>query len=129
MAYEIPVLVDSKHRCAVASLAAKQFFYVKLTASGIELCAAATDRPFGILQNAPIIGEAAEVMRLGVSKVVAGGTIAIGALVGTDAAGKADSKTVTTDATEYIVGTADEAAVVNDIFTVSVNCLSPGRAA
>lgn len=128
MALEIPVLVDSKH-LAYADLSAKQYFFVKLTSNGIELCAGATDRPFGVLQNAPIAGEPAEVMRLGVSKVKAGGTIAIGALIGTDANGKGDSKTVATDATEYAVGVADEAAVSNDIFTAGINCLNPNRAA
>jgi Uncharacterized conserved protein (DUF2190) len=128
MAFELPVLVDSSHR-AYASLATKQFFFVKLSSNGIELCSGATDKPFGVLQNAPAAGEAAEVMRLGISKVKAGGTIAIGAHVGTDGNGKADSKTVTTDATEYVVGTADEAAVDGDIFTVGINCLSPARAA
>lgn len=128
MAYEIPVLVDSKH-LAYASLATKQYFFVKLTSNGIELCSGATDIPFGVLQNAPAAGEAAEVMRLGVSKVVSGGTIAIGALIGTDSAGKADSKTAGTDTTNYTAGVADAAAADGDIFTAGINCLSPGRGA
>lgn len=127
MAYEIPVLVDSKH-LAYADLSTHQFKFVKLTSNGIELCSAATDKPFGVLQNAPIAGEAAEVMRLGVTKVKSGGTIAIGALVGTSATGLADSKTPGTDITEYAVGVADVAAVVTDIMTLGINCLSPGRA-
>ena len=128
MAFEIPVLVDSRYRCAVASLAAHQFKFVKLTTNGIELCAAVTDKPWGVLQNAPIIGENAEVMRVGVSKVKSGGTIAVSDAIGTDAAGLAAKKTLGTDLTHFVAGVADEAAVVTDILTVAINCLNIGRA-
>lgn len=128
MAFELPILIDSSKR-AFASLATKQFFFVKLTSNGIELCAAATDVPWGVLQNTPAAGEAAEVMRLGITKVKTGGIIAVGALVGTDNAGKADSKTVATDSTEYVVGVADEVAANGDIITLGINCLNPHRAA
>lgn len=127
MALQIPVFVDSKH-LAAADLRTHQFKFVKLTANGIELCAALTDKPFGILQNAPNAGEPAEVMRIGVSKAIAGGTIAIGAAVGTSATGLAAAKTLGTDTTHFNVGVADEAGVVNDIISVAVNCLSAGRA-
>ncbi len=127
MAYEIPVLVDSKHR-AFADLSTHQYKFVKLTANGIELCAAVTDKPFGVLQNAPTAGQAAEVMRVGLTKLIAGGTIAIGAAIGTGATALAAAKTLGTDTTHFNVGVADEAAVVNDIFTAAINCLNAGRA-
>ncbi len=127
MAFEIPVLVDSKHR-AYADLSTHQYKFVKLTANGIELVAALTDKPFGVLQNAPVAGESAQVMRLGLTKVISGGTIAINAAVGTSAAGLAVSKTLGTDVTHFVAGDADEAAVANDIFTLGINCLAPGRA-
>lgn len=128
MATQIPVLVDSSKR-AYVSLATKQFFFVKLTSNGIELCSAATDIPWGVLQNAPAAGENAEVMRLGVTKVKTGGIIAAGALVGTDGDGKADSKTAGTDTTNYVVGVADETSASGDIITLGINCLSPARGA
>ena len=128
MAYEIPVLVDSKH-LAYADLSTHQFKFVKLTSNGIELCAAATDKPFGVLQNAPIANEAAEVLRIGVSKVKAGGTIAIGAAVGPNASGLAVAKVLGTDTTNFVAGHADEAAVSGDIISVGINCVNAGRAA
>ena len=127
MAFEIPVLVDSKHR-AFADLSTHQYKFVKLTSNGIELVSALTDKPFGVLQNAPTAGQAAEVMRLGLTKVISGGTIAVGAAVGTSAAGLALSKTLGTDITHFVAGVADEASVINDIFTLGINCLAPGRA-
>ncbi len=128
MAVEIPLFVDSRFR-AYVSLATKQFYFVKLTSNGIELCAAATDKPFGVLQNAPAAGENAEVMRIGVSKIKSGGTIAIGASIGTNANGEGASKAPGTDTTNYLAGVADEAAVSGDLFSGAINCLNIGRGA
>lgn len=128
MAHQIPVLVDSS-RTADADLSAKQYHWVKDTSTGIALCSGATDRPAGILQNAPLQGEAAEVMRLGISKAIAGAAIAAAAQVGTDAAGKTGTKVAGTDTTNYVGGAAIEAATAGDqIITVTVNCLSVHRA-
>jgi hypothetical protein len=128
MAIEIPVLVDSRYR-AFADLSAKQFYFVKLTANGIELCAAATDKPWGVLQNDPTAGQPAEVMRIGVTKLISGGTIPISSAIGTDANGKAAAKVLGTDTTNFVAGVNDEAAVASDIFTAAVNCINIGRAA
>lgn len=131
MAYEKWNFTDTSRK-AGADLSAKQYYYVKVNSTdGVVICAAATDVPHGILQNAPLSGETAEVMLFGISKVVSGGTIAVGALVGTDGNGKADSKTVSTDATEYVVGRyiGTAAAAASDIITVTVNTLNPHRAA
>ena len=130
MAYEKPLFLHSRR--AAADLTTHQYKYVKLDANGdVILCAAATDVPYGILQNAPNTDQDAEVMLVGISKLVSGGVIAVGALVGTDANGKGDSKTAGTDTTEYTVGRyiGNAAAAANDIITVTVNTLSPGRAA
>jgi hypothetical protein len=115
---------------AAADLSAKQFFFVKLTGDfSVNLAAAATDAPYGVLQDKPTSGQAADVMTRGITKLVAGGTIAAGDRIGTDAAGKAVKKTEGTDTTNYVVGVALQAAVANDIFSADIDCAVPHRAA
>lgn len=65
---------------AAADLSSKQFFIVELTANVHEcdLAIAAGQEGYGILQNIPESGEAGTVAVDGVSKVIAGGTVAIG---------------------------------------------------
>lgn len=129
MATENPIYVDSS-KLAAADLSGHQYRFVKETANGIEAIAAVTDRPAGILQNDPKQGESAQVMKIGKSKLVAGAAIAITALVGTDATGKGDTKVPGTDTTEYVCGSASEAAGnANEIISVYVNCMNPHRAA
>ena len=116
---------------AGADLSTKQYYFVKLDASGnAVVCAAATDIPVGILQNEPTSGQAAEIVVVGVSKVSSDAGLAIGAQIGTSSDGQADAKTVGTDTTEYVVGrvlTATSNAA--EIATVVVNCAAPHRAA
>lgn len=71
-------------------LSTHKYKFVKLNTSGqVVLCAATTDLPYGILQNAPGSLQPAQVMRQGISRLVFGGSIATAANnVGTDAAGK-----------------------------------------
>lgn len=130
MAYEKPLLMHS--RIAAADLSAKQYYFVKLDSSGnVDVCSGATDRPYGVLQNAPTSGQAAEVMLAGISKVSSDGTIAVGALIGTSGDGQADSKTAGTDTTEYVVGQhiGTAAAAAGDTITCTINCLNPHRGA
>jgi hypothetical protein len=130
MAWELPCFKSTF--IAGADLTANQFHYVKLNANNqVILCAAATDTSIGILQNTPASGEGAEVMMLGVSKVRvgAGGAIAAGNLVGTDASGHCDPKTPGVDTTEYGTGYCVEGAGVNAIGTVTINGLNPLRCA
>jgi hypothetical protein len=110
-------------RSAVAgeSLTAKQFYIVQLDATGkIEVAEGATDLIVGVLQNAPDTGEQATYRFIGTTKVIAGGAIAIGAMVTTDANGKAVS--TTTDGDVCIgrhIGTA--AAADGDIVEVQMS--------
>lgn len=89
MATAIEVL--SVNMKANADLSAKQFFIVKQTAADtVDLCSAVTDRPFGVLGNAPKSGVAAQVITDGVAKVTTDGSgtaIAVGDQIGTSAAG------------------------------------------
>jgi hypothetical protein len=129
MAFEQPIILDSS-KDAAADLSTKQFFLVKETANGIELCGAVTDKPAGVLQNQPKAGEPAQIMRLGITKIIAGSAIGVGDQIGTDAAGKADTKLAGTDTTNYVVGSAIEAATADgQIIEAAVNFLNIHRAA
>lgn len=88
--------------CGSVSLATKQYYIVKQDTDGtVILSAAGTDKHVGVLQNKPAIGISALVRFLGTTKVVAGGIIAVGAFVTSDANGKAVSTTSTSD---YVLG-------------------------
>jgi len=112
---------------ASASLTAKQYYFVKLSgASTVTVCAAATDVPIGVLQNAPASGGAAEVMCVGTTKISSDAALTAGLLIGTSADGQADSKVWGTDKTEYICGqviTASGAA--GGMATCFINCGVP----
>lgn len=129
MAYEIPVLLATFR--AAGDLSAKQYHFVKLDSNGdVVICAAATDKPIGVLQNNPASGSEAAVMILGISKVSADAALSVGALIGTSADGQADAKTPGTDAMEYIAGMVLSATgAAGGIASASINCASLARAA
>lgn len=131
MAYEIANAAVKITLPAAADLSTKQFYFVKIDTSGqAALCAAATDRPIGVLQNNPAAGEEAVITVVGGTKVVAGASLDEGTLIGTTAAGKAGAKVPGTDSTNYVVGTVILASGAdNEIATALVNCASPARAA
>lgn len=106
-------------RAAGADLSAKRYYIVKLdTAGAIVLAAAATQNIVGVLQNKPQSGEAGIYRFGGTTKVIAGGTIAIGDWVTSDSAGKAVATTTDGDIT---IGRALESAVSGDIFEVQMS--------
>lgn len=129
MAVEMPVF--TKTFLAAADLSAKQFYFVKQSAAGkVNVCAAVTDVPVGVLQNAPKSGEAAVVMVIGESKISADSELAVGNIIGTSADGQADPITAGTDTTVYVAGQVTVAAgAANGIGSALINCASPGRAA
>lgn len=102
------------------SLATKQFYIVKQHTDGTAiLSAAATDKHIGVVQNKPAVGDAALVQFLGTTKVVAGGTISVGAWVTADSNGKAVATTTDKDVVigKYL-GTASAAS--GDIIEVQL---------
>jgi hypothetical protein len=131
MAYEIANSAVKITLVAGADLSAKQYYFVKINTSGeAVLCAAATDKPIGVLQNDPASGEEAVITVVGGSKVVASASIDEGALIGTTAAGKAGAKVPGTDTTNYVVGSVILAAGADlEILTALINCSNPHRAA
>lgn len=128
MAWEQPGMTLAG-QTAAGDLSTKQYRFMKVSAAGVvTTCSAATDYPIGVLQNAPgAAGRDATVMISGVSKVVAGGNLAAGDLVGTDANGAAVKLTIGTDTTKYVRGQALAAAASGDL--VAVRLVDHGRAA
>lgn len=92
MAYEIPG--DMYTYPANTDLSASQFCFVNLNTSGKLVLPASGGPAIGVLQNKPnAAGVGGNVMVDGVTKLVAGGTVAAGALITTDTAGNAITAT------------------------------------
>jgi len=113
---------------AAADLSGKQFHLVALTAANaVGAVAASGGLAIGILQNRPAAGEAATVEMSGVSKAVAGGEIAAGALFGADAQGRVRTVDPTPggdDAGAWILGSVVEGAAAAGA-VVTVKLMSP----
>jgi len=133
VAYEISNYSVKVTLEAAADLSALQYTFVKLDSSGKAAAVSATsDTAIGILQNDPTSGQEAEVLVVGGSKLVAGGAVTEGALVGTSAAGKGSALTPSGTAGASIprfFGVAlTEASAANELFTIVVNCATPAKA-
>jgi hypothetical protein len=127
MAYEA-AQVKVGQFTASADLSSKQYHFVKMSGNNtVTVCAAITDVPIGVLQNAPTSGQAAEVCLFGITKVKADGTLAAGNVIGTSADGQADAITPGTDTTVYTMGLALNAAVAGDVVEMFLNATA-GRA-
>ena len=90
-----------------------QYKFVKVEAvtGDVILCSGATDRPIGVLQNAPYENQAAQVCIVGGTKVQAGGTAASGTSLYSNASALAVTLAEgSTGATAYVVGTFLETA-------------------
>lgn len=117
MAYEIPGFKVGIFR-ANLDLSASQFRVVRVAAAtgttqghgigGAAILAASAGLPnLGILQNAPLANEAAEVMTTGISKAVAGAAIAtIGGLLMATSTGKLIPATTGNNAVAMALETA-----------------------
>lgn len=104
---------------ASADLSAKQFLVMKISGDAtVTVCAATTDKPCGVLQDAPVSGAPANVACAGVTKAVAGGTVAAGDTVGTDTGGKVVAYVEGTDTTKYRLGRALTGGAVNEVISV-----------
>lgn len=123
--------IKDTFECGAVSLAAKQYYFVKLDADKrVVVCAAATDIPIGVLQNNPAVGEEAEVCIIGNTKISGDADLDAGMLIGTSGDGQADQKVAGTDTTEYIVGQVTRGnTAAGGVISAFVNCASPSRAA
>jgi hypothetical protein len=115
VAFETPILDFTL--LAAADLSASQFFFLAVNASGQAAIAGSGVATIGVLQNKPASGQAAQVRTEGITKCVAGAAVAAGALVMSDAAGKAITATSTNDASGVALTAA---GALNDIITVKI---------
>jgi len=114
---------------AGADLSSSQFLFLEWDGSDATVANAITDVPVGVLQNKPTADRAAEVVMLGGTKLVAGGAITAGDLIGVDTSGRAVALTVGTDTTAYILGRALSSATgAGIIISAMINCINPARA-
>lgn len=128
MAYE-SVGTDLGFFTAAADLSSKQFYFVKLASSTtVNVCAAVTDKPIGILQNNPESGGQAIVRCFGVSKVSADATLAAGDVIGTAADGQAQPISLGSETTVHVCGQAIEAGSAGETLTAFIN-ITNGRGA
>jgi hypothetical protein len=112
MAHEI--IVQNTSLVAAADYSAKQYYAVKVNASGLaELCGAG-ENALGILQDKPESGDVGCVMVLGESKAIYGATVAAGANLMTDASGRL----ITATGTNPVIAVAKVGGAVNEIHTV-----------
>lgn len=108
---------------AGADLSALQYTFVGLNADGeVVAPSAAGVLAVGILQNAPLAGEAANVAHGGESKCVFGATVANGASVATNATGRA---VVATGIGTYINGIVSLGAADGEIGSVVLKPAGP----
>lgn len=114
MAREVEVL--SRSYVPNADLSSSQYLGVVLNSSAKAAVAGVGTRIVGVLQNKPKTTDTAQVRVMGVTKMVAGGTVAAGDPVCVNASGQAITAVAASG--NYIVGTAEEAGVVNQIITV-----------
>lgn len=129
MAYEISNYSVKVSLVAGGDLSSSQYRFVKLNSSGqVIAVAAATDRPIGVLQNAPASGGTAEVLISGGTKLVLGGNVTEGQIVSPSSNGTAVTIAVGTDITKYICGSALTEGASGEIITAVIACQSAGRA-
>lgn len=107
MATEGPLFHDGSQCTAAADLSSGQFLAVKITAArAVNLASAGGELIYGILQNKPTSGQAADVGFIGVTKAVAGAAFSAGAQLMTDTS----ARLITSTGTNHRVATALEAA-------------------
>lgn len=107
---------------AGADLSAKQYHFVKLSAADTVTQATAVEAAlYGVLENNPTSGRAAAVTVFGQTKITAGGSVTVNALITTNASGRATAAA----SGDFAMGRALEAAT-NDGDVISC-MISPTR--
>jgi hypothetical protein len=127
-AYEGKQLRTTGLICGAASLATKQFHFVKLHTDGtVILPTAIADRPIGVLQNAPTVGQECEICVVGQTKVTSNEALAAGDSIGTHSDGQAAPYAVA-NTTVQIVGQVQAGSGAADGYAVAfVDCAGSRR--
>ena len=130
MAYEFSNSAVKVSRVAGEDLSGAQYKFVKLDNGDgtVKAVSAATDRPFGVLQNAPTSGQIAEITVVGGTKVEAGGSASVGQPVFSASTALAVTLAFgTTGSAAYVVGTFVEDAASGAITSAVIDCANAGR--
>lgn len=110
-------------RVAAADLSGHQYRFVKLDANGdVVAIAAAGEVAYGVLQNDPGLGEAAELVLIGITKVSADAALTPGAVVTTSIDGQA---AVSALGNARLGNVRVGAAAAGQIATIAVNTVAP----
>lgn len=126
MAYEIGAFAFTAK--AGADLTAAQYKLVKFSADNtVVLCSALTDKPCGVLQDNPNIGQACQVLATGITKIAvnAVSALAAGDAIGTSALGTALKKVALTDVACYVVGQCVQGGAIGTVATAMISCAAP----
>jgi hypothetical protein len=118
MATESPLIHDGSQTTAAADLSSSQFYCVKITAArAVNLASSGGEAIYGVLQNKPTSGQAADVGIFGITKAAAGAAFSAGAYLMTDAT----ARLITATSTNHRVAQALEAATAaGQLITVAV---------
>ena len=119
MATESPFLRDGSNVTASANLSTNQFYAVALSGArtvGLPGTINASQFVYGILQNKPSSGLAADVAIFGITKAYAGGTISAASLLESASGGAVIAYTSGASAT--VIGYSLESASISQIFTM-----------
>ena len=130
MAYEFSNYAVKHTFTAGEDLSAKQYHFVKIDNGDGDVVAvsAATDRPIGVLQNAPTSGQAADVLIVGGTKIEAGGSASFGEPLFASASATAVTLVFGGSASaNYAVGTFIENAAAGAVTTAVIDCANAAR--
>lgn len=115
---------------ADADLSSYQYHLVYLTTNNtVGIATSTVALPIGVLQNKPsVAGQAAEVCGFGITKVIAGATLAVGNLIRNSSVGHAvvfDPALTSSNALAYGVGQIVSGASSSEYATAFINCANP----
>lgn len=124
--------------CEVAGdLSTKQYYLVKYSSAAtdgsavIAVCAAVTDKPYGVLQDKPSAsGQKCRVRRFGETLISSDAALARNDALGSSSDGQAQTVTIGSETTVYHVGTCTRASdAAAGYARALINCINPARAA
>ena len=126
MAYDSPQGIKlSGLVCGATTLAAQQHRFVKLHTDGTVIISSSQGEIcIGVLQNAPVVGAACEIIAIGVTKIKTDATAhAEGAIITTDGSGNSDLA----EAGDFVLGVAitTPTATAGVLHTALINCANP----
>lgn len=127
MATESPLIHDGSQTTAATDMSVTgglngtsssgQFLAVKITAArSVNIASSGGEQIYGILQNRPLSGQAADVGILGVSKAVAGAQFTGGNFLMTDTSGRMIPATSTNHRVAWAIESAATSGIVATVF-------------